>query len=91
MRGKNENEIEYAVRLLGGASAAARIADVTPRAVGKWMKAGRLPRTEATKETRYAELWAKCHRRISKKRLLATVVIGPTPAPLPSESKAASA
>lgn len=39
----------------------------------KWVRRGKLPRTEATGETDYASRLAKAHPEISKKRLLATV------------------
>lgn len=63
-----------AVKILGGCEATGRICGVTGKAVQKWLKAGRLPRTEATGETNYAELMASADKRISKDRLFSTVM-----------------
>lgn len=49
------NIIESAVEKIGGYEATGRLCGVTGKAVRKWCKQGRLPRTEWTGETRYAE------------------------------------
>lgn len=43
---------------IGGVASAASICGISPRAVYKWLKAERLPRTDYTGETHYAELLA---------------------------------
>lgn len=48
--------LRLAIDSVGGPAAAARICSISTRAVFKWLKNGHLPRTEYTKETRYAEL-----------------------------------
>lgn len=78
---KTENYISTAFRLLkegdksraAGYALAAKICGVTPAAPYRWERRGHLPRTEATGETRYAELLAKANPKISEKRLLETV------------------
>jgi hypothetical protein len=67
------SEIQKAVDLIGGFNAAARICNVSPQAVMKWVKKGKLPRTEATGETDYASSLASAHDSISKEALLADV------------------
>lgn len=67
------SEIQKAVDLIGGFNAAARICDVSPQAVMKWVKRGKLPRTEATGETDYATALAMANESISKDALLADV------------------
>lgn len=52
------NNVESAVDLLGGPTGAATVCNVTPQAVRKWMKRGRLPRTEYTGETQHAQRMA---------------------------------
>ena len=47
--------IKKAVVCVGGVSAAARLCGVSSRAINKWIAAGKLPRTDFTGETRYAE------------------------------------
>ncbi|MGE4529791.1 MAG: YdaS family helix-turn-helix protein [Acidithiobacillus sp.] len=42
--------------LLGSYNALGRVCSVSGKAVMKWVAAGRLPRTEYTGETRYAEM-----------------------------------
>jgi DNA-binding transcriptional regulator YdaS (Cro superfamily) len=42
--------------LLGSYNAIGRVCSVSGKAVMKWVAAGRLPRTEYTGETRYAEM-----------------------------------
>ncbi|WP_174824606.1 hypothetical protein [Pseudomonas denitrificans (nom. rej.)] len=49
------NLIKEAVRLSGGTGKAAKACGVSPRAVNKWIKSGRLPRTEYSGETTHAE------------------------------------
>jgi hypothetical protein len=70
------NEIERAARLLRGYAAAGRVCGVSGKAYSKWAKAGRLPRTEATGETTYAQKLADADPRISKNKLLATAMKG---------------
>ncbi len=48
-----------AVQQLGGYEATGRLCGVSGKAVMKWAKRGRLPRTEWTGETRYAEIIAE--------------------------------
>lgn len=50
--------LQQAIKTIGGPGRAASICGVSPRAVHKWLSKGRLPRTEYTGETRYAELIA---------------------------------
>lgn len=75
------NPIEDAMRVLGGYATAAKQlkkADGKPPsmwATRKWAKAGKLPRTEATGETSYAEQMAALNPRIKKSRLLGTVFV----------------
>lgn len=66
--------LDEVIDLLGGFSATARICKVTPRAVRKWWEIGRLPRTEATRETNYADLMAAADPRIDADRLRATAI-----------------
>lgn len=54
--------LSQAITQVGGPSEAARICDVSPAAVGKWLKRGHLPRTEYSGETNYAELLAKASK-----------------------------
>lgn len=49
------NLIKEAVRLAGGTGKAAQACGVSPRAVNKWIKSGRLPRTEYSGETNHAQ------------------------------------
>lgn len=72
------NEIQKAVAMIGGFAAAGRICGRSGQAVMKWAKKGRLPRTEATGETQYAELMARAHPEINKSALLATVIVSAT-------------
>ena len=67
------NPVRAAVALLRGAEAVGRLCGVTGKAVQKWIAAGRLPRTEATGETQYAEIMARADPRIKKHTVLATV------------------
>ena len=55
----NANPLERAILLAGGAAAVARACSVSPVAVHKWRQRGRLPRTDWTGETNYAELIAE--------------------------------
>lgn len=74
------NEIERAFELLGGDSAVARLVKrpngkhLTPKACRKWRIAGKLPRTEATGETNYAEQMANANPKVKKEKLLSTVM-----------------
>ncbi|MEE4677691.1 hypothetical protein V2K57_25635 [Pseudomonas alliivorans] len=51
--------IAYAFEAVGGIRAAAKVCDRSYQALNKWRLAARLPRTDYTGETRYAELLAK--------------------------------
>jgi len=73
MARKNGNAIKEAVEFLG-VIRAAKLCGVGTRIVYYWIERGKLPRTEATGETRYAELMAAADPRISKDKLLATVM-----------------
>lgn len=68
------NIINDAIEVLGGYENTGRICGVSGKAVQKWAKAGRLPRTEATGETRYAALMAAADPRVDKQKLIATVM-----------------
>jgi len=50
--------LREAIDHVGGVSAAAKICQLTPRGIYKWLGRGYLPRTEYTGETRYAEALA---------------------------------
>lgn len=65
--------IERAVQAIGSLSAAARTVGKNNNAVRKWIRRGRLPRTEATGETRYAEILGAAQNVVSSAELLATV------------------
>ena len=56
--------LERAVVFLGGYTPTARICGVTFMTVGRWVKRGRLPRTELSGETSYA---AKIERALEGK------------------------
>jgi len=73
----DNNPIQKAVLLIGGYEATGRICGRSGKAVQKWVKRGRLPRTEATGETQYAEKLAAAHQDINKETLLATVMVLP--------------
>ncbi|CAI0724925.1 MULTISPECIES: helix-turn-helix domain-containing protein [Serratia] len=49
------NPVQIAVDAVGGQTAAAKICGLTVVAVHKWYAKGRLPRTEYTKKTNYAQ------------------------------------
>jgi hypothetical protein len=51
--------LRKAINSAGGPTCAATACGVSPRAVHKWLSSGRLPRTEYTGETRYAETLAE--------------------------------
>jgi hypothetical protein len=67
-----DNEILRAVILLGGFSEVGRLCTVSPKAVMKWAKLKRLPRTEATGETQYAAIMAKANPEINEEALRKT-------------------
>lgn len=75
-RSKVVNHVKQAIEFLGGDSATARIVkkpdgeNPTPKAVRKWRLAGKLPRTEATGETTYAEQMAQADPRINADELI---------------------
>lgn len=50
--------LKTAIDKAGGPAEAAKVCQVSPRAVYKWIASEALPRTEYTGETRYAELLA---------------------------------
>lgn len=50
-----QTAIAFAVEKVGGQSAAARVCELTPTAISKWLKQGHLPRTEFTGETDHAQ------------------------------------
>ncbi|WP_322528954.1 hypothetical protein R5R73_04765 [Salinicola sp. LHM] len=50
--------VRIAVEKVGGVTSCARICQVTPPAVRKWLHRGRLPRTEYTGETQHAKRMA---------------------------------
>ena len=49
------NPVQVAVNAVGGQTAAAKICGLSVVAVHKWYAKGRLPRTEYTKKTNYAD------------------------------------
>lgn len=75
MPGKRK-PLERVFDWLGGPSGVSRSlgdhgVSITPWACSKWLRAGRLPRTDYTKETNYAELLARAvSGRVSAERLL---------------------
>ena len=63
-----------AVQQLGGYAATAKLCQVNISVVWRWQKRGRLPRTEWTGETRYAEtIEAATQGAITKTELLSYV------------------
>lgn len=74
MSKSNFPELKKAVDILGGCEATGLVCRVSGKAVQKWLKAGRLPRTEATGETNYAETIAATDKRINKDALLASLM-----------------
>lgn len=86
--------LSSAITLLGGPSPAATLCKVSRPAVDKWLKRGRLPRTDYTGETNYAErIAAACRAKdprtpITREALLglATVeALAPTAADVKAE------
>jgi hypothetical protein len=67
-----ENLVLRAVILLDGYSETGRLCAVSPKAVMKWAKQKRLPRTEATGETQYAAIMAKANPEINEEALRKT-------------------
>jgi hypothetical protein len=60
--------LERIFEILGGPSGVSRAlaesdVKITPWACNKWLRAGRLPRTDYTRETNYAELLERAARR----------------------------
>ncbi|WP_244651979.1 helix-turn-helix domain-containing protein [Pseudomonas viridiflava] len=51
----SENALAFAVDAVGGLTAAAKICGKSYQAVNKWRKTARLPRTEYSGETLYAQ------------------------------------
>lgn len=74
MRMRDTPYLTKAIEILGGCEATGRICGVSGKAVQKWQAAGRLPRTEATGETCYADAMARAIGQISKERLIASVM-----------------
>lgn len=56
------DSIKDAIERVGGPIQAAKVCGVTRQAVDKWIHSGRLPRTDYTGETNYAELLAKASK-----------------------------
>jgi hypothetical protein len=50
--------VAFAFEAVGGIGAAAKVCNRSYQALNKWRQVGRLPRTDYTGETRYAELLA---------------------------------
>lgn len=70
-RMSTSNPLQVAIGIIGLA-ATARALGVTHQAVRKWERAGRMPRTEWTGETRYSEIIEEqTQRRVTKAQLLA--------------------
>lgn len=67
-----DNLVLRAVILLGGYSVIGRMCSVDSKAVMKWAKLKRLPRTEATGETQYATTMAKANPEINEEALRKT-------------------
>lgn len=88
-----KSPIEQAVLLMNGPSAAARVCNVTPQAVYKWLRKKRLPRTDWTGETQYAAaIAAHLGGQITVQQLHAvTVVDSAVPAPADQGSSARGA
>jgi len=76
------NPLVSVVSFLGGYEASGRICGRTGKAVWKWCKQGRLPRTEWTGETDYAaKLVAASNGYVTRDQLLDRVPVGTTCAP----------
>lgn len=74
-----KNPLDAATALLGGLEKTAAVCGVSFVSVHKWIKRGRLPRTEWTGETHYAEkIEAATGGAITKAELLSYV---PSPKP----------
>ncbi|MEN5312393.1 hypothetical protein [Pseudomonas koreensis] len=59
----NENAVAFAFESVGGLGAAAKICGRSYQALNKWRQAARLPRTEYTGETNYAQQLADAAKR----------------------------
>jgi len=67
-----ESALSRAISAIGGLQAVGDLLHVSPQAVHKWLKKGRLPRTEWTGETTYAEqMSAAANGAVTKEELLA--------------------
>lgn len=53
------NAVAVAFEAVGGLGAAAKVCRRSCQALNKWRQAGRLPRTDYTRETQYARLLAE--------------------------------
>ncbi|RTR01967.1 hypothetical protein [Halomonas nitroreducens] len=51
--------LRFAIDKVGGVTECARVCNITPRGVYKWIHRDALPRTEFTGETRYAKAMAE--------------------------------
>lgn len=59
---RNMDSFKDAIEQVGGPIQVAKVCGVTRQAVDKWIHNGRLPRTDYTGETNYAELLAKASK-----------------------------
>lgn len=64
--------LSIAVAALGGLEATGKVCGVTGQAVSRWLKRGKLPRTEYTGETHYADLMEAANPNISAIQLRLT-------------------
>lgn len=74
------DSLKDAIEKVGGPISAASICGVTRQAVDKWIHNGRLPRTDYTGETGYAELLAKASKGAFTARQLKTMATPQKPA-----------
>lgn len=51
--------LDSAIEAVGGITAASKICGISYVAISKWLKRGRLPRTEYSGETKYSEALAQ--------------------------------
>jgi ribosome-binding protein aMBF1 (putative translation factor) len=67
---ETSNPITEAIEIVGLSALASELG-ITYQAIRKWEKAGRMPRTEFTKETDYSkEIERLTKRKVTKNRLL---------------------
>lgn len=67
--------IKAAIAIFGGYVGTSKVCGVSDTAVAKWDKNGKLPRTELTGETRYAEKMAKVAPQIDAEALKQTAKV----------------